>query len=248
MKLLQLNTWHLKLMKKVVDIIDEEKPDILTLQEVPDSAGNPGLIDTLTELNKTILYPHIYYSPVHNFEVMHATVAWGNVILTNQPIGDTSTIFTNGEHTDDFSFETHSYNIRNFQHVTLDIGDKKLHILNHHGYHISEHKNGNDETLKACQHIAAYISKLDGPVILAGDFNLAPDSESIKVFDGMLRNLSKEYHLKTTRTDLTNKQEVCDYIFVSEDITVNDFYASDIMASDHKALLLDFEILEGKVS
>lgn len=243
MKLLQLNTWHLKLAKKIIDVINEEHPSIICFQEVPDSAGQPGLVDTLTELRQAVHYPYTYYSPVHNFRVMHANVAWGNAIMTTLPINNSATVFTSGEHVDDFSFETHSYNIRNFQHVILNVDDKELHVLNHHGYHISEHKNGTDETLKACKQIAEYISLLDGPVILTGDFNLAPDSESIKQFDGLLHNLSREYKLETTRTDLTKKQEVCDYIFVNDYIRVNSFFASDVVASDHKALLLDFDIL-----
>ena len=246
MRLLQLNAWHLRLIKKVVDVVEQEHPDIITFQEMPDSAGKPGLIDTLSNLQQMVPYPHTYYSPVHNFQVMGSDVAWGNAILSKSPISDATTTFTNGEHTNNFSFKTHDYNIRNFQHATLDIDGKKLHVINHHGYHIPAHKNGNEETLKACKQIAEYISQLEGPVILTGDFNLTPDTESIKQFDGLLRNLSSEYGLKTTRNDLTTKQEVCDYIFVNDLVQVTDFFASDIVASDHQALLLDFEILTEK--
>jgi len=77
---------------------------------------------------------------------------------------------------------------------------------------------------------------------LAGDFNLSPHSESLKIINGRLTNLPLKYRLKTTRTLLTHKTEVCDYLFVSKDITVNDFYASKKLVSDHLALILDFDI------
>jgi endonuclease/exonuclease/phosphatase (EEP) superfamily protein YafD len=83
---------------------------------------------------------------------------------------------------------------------------------------------------------------LSGPVILTGDFNLVPGSKSLEPLNKMLRNLSIEFRLSTTRNQLTHKNEVCDYIFVNDKVQVKQFEASDALISDHKALILDFEI------
>jgi endonuclease/exonuclease/phosphatase (EEP) superfamily protein YafD len=90
--------------------------------------------------------------------------------------------------------------------------------------------------------IADYITTLSGPVILAGDFNLAPHSESLEVINKQLRNLSVEFKLETTRTFLTSKVEVCDYIFVNGAVKVTKFLALEDIASDHKALVLEFDV------
>ena len=79
-------------------------------------------------------------------------------------------------------------------------------------------------------------------MIITGDFNLLPDSESIEILNKDFRNLTKEYGLQTTRTDLTHKSEPCDFIFVNDKVAVNDFYASEVVASDHQGLVLDFEV------
>lgn len=71
-----------------------------------------------------------------------------------------------------------------------DQDGRLVHLINHHGYHVPGHKKGNDFTLKACQQIVEYATKLEGPVIITGDFNLEPDSESIEVINAHFRNFS----------------------------------------------------------
>lgn len=168
---------------------------------------------------------------------------FGNAIISNLTLDDKQTHFTNLEYKASMSLDEDDYNVRNFQHVVVrDQNGKPIHIINHHGYHVPGHKKGNDFTLKACQQIVDYATQLEGPIIITGDFNLEPDSASIKVINDRFRNLTKEYGLQTTRTDLTHKSEACDYIFVNEQIEVKDFYASDIVASDHQGLVLEFEV------
>ena len=97
--------------------------------------------------------------------------------------------------------------------------------------------------MRQVKQIVEYIKHLDGSVILCGDFNLSPESESIKLIDRNLVNLSVVHKLKTTRSKLTYKNEVCDYVFASHDIKVNSFIMDDTIISDHNALLLDFDLV-----
>ena len=224
-------------------MIAKEAPDIVTLQEVPDSTTEIGFFSSLTQFMSQVRFHHSYFSPVYSFKYMSGKIDFGNAIMSNLPLADKNTIFTNLEYVSDFSLEEDSYNIRNFQHITSeDENGQAFHVINHHGYHIPQHKKGDDFTLKACHQIVDYARTLDGPVIITGDFNLEPGSESLAVIEESFRNLSTEYELKTTRNFLTRKSEVCDYIFVNEAVKVNDFYASDVIASDHQGLVLDFEI------
>lgn len=241
MKLLQLNAWQLRLAMDVIDLINQESPDIICLQEICQADGEMGFITSLKELQEEIHYPHQYYSPLYNFRFMDENAEFGNALLSRQDIALSETIFTNGAYKDDFTFNHDDYNIRNLQHAVINCGGVMVNILNHHGYHVPEHKNGDEHTMKACKQIAEYIDNLDGPVILTGDFNLVPTSKSLEVLTGSLRNLSTEYHLTTTRNNLTRKNEVCDYIFVNDQIKVNNFYASEAVVSDHMGLILDFD-------
>ncbi len=242
MKLLQLNEWGGRLEKQVVELLQKESADIVCLQEAVDAPGDAALSVPTHKIQDEAKYAHAFASPVFSFKLMNKTATFGNVILSRVPFVDSHTIFTNLSYKDDFDFDSDDYNIRNLQHVVIEVAGTSVNILNHHGHHVRQHKDGDAETLRQMKQIADYVQTLSGPVILSGDFNLAPQSKSLEVINVLLNNLSIEYNLKTTRTFLTHKQEVCDYIFVSDDIKVTRFETLEDIASDHQALVLEFTI------
>jgi len=107
-------------------------------------------------------------------------------------------------------------------------------------------KNGNAETLKACKKILALAKEVNYPTIIAGDFNLFPDTPSMQVFYKDFISLVDKYNISTTRpknNELSHlKRNVVDYILVSKDIKVKSFEVLDSDVSDHLPLILDFEI------
>lgn len=243
MRLLQVNAWTIRLKTRVIDMVAHEAPDIITLQEVLESKHDLGFFPSLSELSEHLGFRHTFFSPVYSLSFAGYSAEFGNAIVCRQPFQERDTVFTNLSYVENIKLGIDDYNVRNFQHIVVeDKGGKKIHVINHHGYHIPEHKNGNKLTLKACQQIVDYANSLEGPVIITGDFNLHPTSPSIAVINNYFRNLTQEYNLTTTRTDLTYKTEACDYIFINEHVVVNDFYVSSIVASDHQALILDFEV------
>lgn len=246
MKLVQLNIWGGRVMPNILTLAEAEQPDIMCLQEVISFDGDiNSLFGTIEELQSKLSKPYkdLFYSPGIRFNFMHKNAEWGNAVLSRFKIMEKESRFTNLAFIDNFNFEDYDYNARNFQHCVVEAaGGQKLNILNHHGHHIPGHKNGDNETLRQMKQLADYIDALAGPVILAGDFNLAPHSESLEQINQRLINLSVTHKLQTTRTQLTHKKEVCDYIFVNEQVKVKNFEASDELVSDHKALILEFDI------
>lgn len=243
MKLLQLNMWGGRLEPQILRLVKAENPDILCLQEaIGIKGGNSAMFVSTEEIQAAIGAKYVFMSPVFTLNYMSRKANFGNCIISKYPIKTTETVFTGQNYIENFESLNHSLNIRNFQHVALEMPDKsKLNILNHHGHHVNQHKNGDAETMRQCAIIANKIKQLNGKVILAGDFNLAPHSESLEQINRLLTNLSIKAKLETTRTQLTHKTEVCDYIFVSDDIEVKSFKALDDIVSDHKALVMDFE-------
>lgn len=243
MKLIQLNVWWGgKLDQAVVEFLNDEKPDILCLQEAASMSGESGMLLTVEQIKKIGEFNNLVHSPLVSFNFMHRKVSMGNAILSKLPITSHTSLYTHLEHNKDFDWERHDYNVRNLLHCVIDVAGKPLQVLTHHGYHVPSHKNGNQETMAGCQQIADYIDNLSGPKILTGDFNLSPHSKSLEILNKKLENLAITNKLKTTRTSLTYKTEVCDYIFVSKDVKVSHFEASDRVVSDHKALVMEFDI------
>lgn len=235
--------WQGRLERVLLKHLEKSDVDFACMQEAIDYDGWAlGILSSYHNAGKSMGLSEEFFSKIISSKLGDKELAFGNVIYSNVPFTQTSTIFTRGEYKKDFNFDEDDYNIRAFQHVQVEINGKKLNLLNHHGHHIDSHKNGDDETMRQVKQILDYIKQLQGAIILCGDFNLAPESDSIKLIDERLVNLPVEYGLKTTRSKLTYKDEVCDYIFVSHDVKVNSFVMDETIISDHNALILDFDI------
>lgn len=121
---------------------------------------------------------------------------------------------------------------------------KQIRILNYHGIWTRE-KIGNKETWEACKKINELAKAVDHPVIIVGDFNLFPNTESMRVFKDF-NSLVDIYSIQTTRPESNElnhlKRNVVDYILVSKGMKVNSFEVLDSNVSDHLPLVLDFEV------
>jgi endonuclease/exonuclease/phosphatase family metal-dependent hydrolase len=244
MKIIQLNIWGGKLGQQIIDFLRAESPDFVCMQEVNDLKGRAGykFFGTLDEIKAGADFTGVFMSPTYSSRYMEREPEYGNAILSRLPIVSAKTVFTRGQYQRNFDIEQDDGNIRNLQVVTVEVNGQTLHILNHHGHHVPDSKAGNDETRRQMQVIADTIDTIDGPIILCGDFNLAPDSRSIALINDKLVNLSIVNKLRRTYNQFSIVDAVCDYIFVNDQIKVRHFAMSEALLSDHKALILDFDV------
>ena len=244
MKIIQLNIWGGKLGQQVINFLKAENPDIVCLQEVNDLKGRSGykFFATLDEIKEGAGFSNAFMSPTFSMRYMEREMSYGNAILSKFPIENSETIFTNLDFKANFDMTLDDGNIRNFQIAEINTKTKKLTVLNHHGYHIKTTKDGDEETFRQMKLIAEKISDLNGPIILCGDLNLTPNSSSIEVLNQKLTNLSLANNLKSTYGQLSIVDEVCDYIFVNDQVKVKSFKMSNELVSDHKALILEFDL------
>lgn len=242
MKIIQLNIWGGKLGQQIIDFLQAEQPDFVCMQEVNDLKGRAGykFFATLDEIKSGGGFGEAFMSATYSSRYMERELEYGNAILSRQPFTSAQTVFTRGEYMRNFDIEADDGNIRNLQVATVDVDGTPLHILNHHGHHVPDTKAGNDETLRQMRVIADVLDDLQGPVILCGDFNLAPDSRSIVTLNERLSNLSIIHNLQRTYNQFSAVHEVCDYIFANDQIKVEHFEMSEALISDHKALILEF--------
>lgn len=248
MKLITLNTWGGRVGKKLKDFVEKSSHvDIWLFQEVynsdkpeetivvpgyvPDFSLNKNLCDSLgshhnhfCQVLKGIYGLTAFFRPeieiIEKGEVLVAVGNWD---------------------TDDSHNRDHD---RKLQWFKIKLNEKVLLLINTHLTHRPEGKRDDDKRLKQSDVIANFIKMFDGPKILAGDFNLLPDTESIKMLEQAgMRNLIKECNILSTRTELYKKElRFADYIFVSPEIKVSDFKVLPDVVSDHSPLYLDFDI------
>lgn len=249
LKILNLNLWEGGLLwENIESFLRLENPDILCLQEAnTGTADQPENFHTLERL--TPLFPeyYSYFSPeLHQTWPDGTNGDAGNLIFSRFPIAEQKTIFLHGEYERIIRDEAKGFSHypKNMQSVILDVGEKSLHVLNMHGVWGLD---GGDtpERLKMSEMI---IDEIRGksPLVLMGDFNLKPDTETIRNIEAHLTNvfageMESSFNMRH-KTNPGYATAVVDMFFATSDIQIVAKSIPDDDVSDHKPLLVSVEI------
>ncbi|MDO8495082.1 MAG: endonuclease/exonuclease/phosphatase family protein [bacterium] len=137
---------------------------------------------------------------------------------------------------------------RKLQYLTLEKDGKEFMIANFHGLWIPAPKTDTPERIAQSQVLNDFLDKFNCSKVLCGDFNLLPDTQSVKMIEKNMRNLVTENNIQSTRTILyrniyqPDEPKFADYIFTSPDVKVVDFKVLPDICSDHSPLYLEFGI------
>lgn len=249
---------------KLSKFLSEQKADIVCFQEVTRDLDkgafkkhiSKNAIDKATnKLEFDFFGPNEVFGPFvlkefHGQKNFHfdpgGMMEIGNYTKSKYPITKAQNIFLEGH----FSYETDYSNwpdedYRAVLVIDLNIGKNSLKVINYHGIWTKD-KQGNEKTLSACKKINQFAMDARGEVIICGDFNLFPDTPSMKVFQGNFISLVDLYNVKATRPSSNElsmqSRNVVDYILLSKNINVRSFNVLDTDVSDHLPLVLDFDL------
>ena len=135
---------------------------------------------------------------------------------------------------------THS---RILQWIRCKVKGQLCTIINVHGLWNGNGKNDSPERILQSKNIIAFLESVDTPKILCGDFNLRPDTESVKILENKMLNLIRHYRITSTRTSFYTKPEkYADYIFISPEVKTITFEVLADEVSDHSPLVAHFII------
>lgn len=216
---------------RIAAVIRESRADVIALQEVDRHVPRSGNVDQLAELAKA-LDMHGSFGP--NIDL--AGGEYGNAILSRWPIA---------------RWKNHLLpNVRNGEQrgvLEADIqlpGDRPLKLFATH----FDHRPSEEERLQS----AAFVNQqqVDGAnrgasfsVILAGDINARPESETLQVL--LQRWQMTDQTLAPTIPSAEPKYKI-DYIFIERDApkikVLESTVVDEPIASDHRPLLSILEI------
>lgn len=248
-KFVTLNLWRGGvLFNQIIKFIKKENPDILALQEVYD--GKDKKLDkqyqTIEIFKKQLSYKYFFFSPAFLDHRKIGTLEQGNAIFSRYPIISTNAIFYDvpyGDFNEESSLDFSTVP-RNFQHAVISLENTNFNVFNTQGIWGFDGKD-NKKRLKMSQIIVREIINKK-QVILAGDFNVLPNTKTVKNIEKHLNNVFAN-ELKTTFN--TKRKDKGDYatsavdmIFVSRDIKILTHYCPPVDISDHLPLICLLEV------
>jgi endonuclease/exonuclease/phosphatase family metal-dependent hydrolase len=187
-------------------------------------------------------YNHFYHPHLEDY--------WGLAMFVRKDIDviDFGEVFVHKKRGYNLELEKQGQTAKNIQYVHVELDNKPLTIINFHGLWNGLGKGDSGDRLSQSRNIISFFKTLKeegGEIVFVGDFNLDPETESLKMFEKFgLRNLVKEYRVTSTKTSFYTKPgKFADYIFVSSGIKVNDFKVLLDEVSDHSPLYLDFDVI-----
>ena len=242
MKLIQLNTWAGMVYKPLIKFIKENNDtDIFCFQEVTNGeelaehvkTGNKELLKNLTKILPKYSF---YYSPLITNEV-GLTIFIKKEIKVEKFSENFVFRWYNAQVDKDISTIGRCAQLIEFKH------NKNIYsVLNFHGLWNGKGKWDTKDRLLQSKNLKKVMNQAKGKVILCGDFNLMPETKSIKILEKGMRNLIMDYKIKDTRGELYKKElRFADYILVSPNVKVLDFKVLPESVSDHLPLYLEFE-------
>lgn len=254
MKLISLNIWGGKLYEPLVNFVKDysKEVDIFCFQDVlfgkepAFTKVDKGRINIFEELSVVLSDFNYVKNRIDNESHFHSealdqNIGCGQVIFIRKPL----------EFKESGGFKTGDSNLwsggnmvsAKHQWAKFKYEDASYVIMNVHGvWQANSFKKDTPERINQSNNIKDFFAKHDVSKILCGDLNVGANTETLKILEQDMVNLVELYNIKSTRSSYYTKEEkFADYVFVSRDITVNDFKVLPDEVSDHLALYLDFE-------
>lgn len=237
------------LLHPLLNFIKDQNPDIVCAQEIFSSNIKVGYDKEKFKTFELIaeLFPHNFFAPTNSFEYINQKILHGNAIFSRHALTNRQTIFTSNRYAnlDKDNFNKHK-NTRNIQTCRVTLGDKVVTIANHHGYHESN-SLGSANSIKSMRVVIDHLKTLREPIIFCGDLNLAPNSKSFQLIEQNFdfHNLVVQSKTESTLSNvfrIRNLNVVCDYILTSKNIFIKEFEVSNVIVSDHRPLILEFDL------
>lgn len=256
---MKLLSWNIDSFRNnindVIDVILQEDPDIVCIQEllagldrnVYRECRKKRILDT--ELD--VVYRFKFFSP--NYETYPyifngrkvdngGLTQQGNYLLSKCKFISAEQIFYHRNYKqmreDDWYVIEKEWMPCSIQVVDLDTPRGMLRIINNHGLW-TDGRMGDERTQHEIEVILKHVKSVDYPVIIAGDFNLLPESESFKILSSGIKELVTSNKTQFT-AEMSGNKYVMDYIFMNGITKVKDFRVLDTDVSDHLPIIVEF--------
>lgn len=237
--LLTWNVWYKEKAENIIELLKQENPDIICLQELTQNDPHSTQKDVPEYISKELGYN--YYHIVAN---TWNNETLGNGIFSRFPLVDEKHVYVaeRNDNSDDFSKEGRVY-----VEAKVDLGEQSVtvgttHLSYTHKFIETEQK------LREVDNLINQFKK--ERYIVCGDFNVPPESKTMQHISEELQHVSPPFEQNTWTTKLfsyngfeeTELNWRLDYIFASQDLKIIGSSIVETEYSDHLPVKLEFEV------
>lgn len=253
MQLITLNAWGGRLLKPLLTFIKDQSKDIdvFCFQEIYSSPEKKTIArdmysQVLEELTNVLEDYQVFYSAhLKNRDIdqntsFHLSTGISTFIKKSIKLKENGEFYI---YRSGFELINGDYKSipRNIQYFVLSSDDQDYLICNFHGIWAPKDKLDTGDRLGQSKMIKEFLNMRKEKIVLCGDYNLQPSTKSVAILEKNMRNLIKENHIISTRSNgYKGITRYADYILVSPDINVEEFRVIDTSISDHLPLYLRF--------
>ena len=239
MKIISLNTWGGKVNTALLNFLKEQQDiDVFCFQEVYHNAHgkspntDPEVnFDMYSDMEKSLPGHKGFFGPSVQDYYGQAIFVKNSFNIDNEG----SVLVHRG--TGGGGIGNHD---RTMQWIEFDYEDKPYTLMNVHGLWNGMGKTDTPDRIAQSQVIRKFLDNTNRMKILLGDFNLLPNTDSLKVVEEGMVNLIKKYNIQSTRTSFYTKPEkFADYALVSPEVVVKDFKVLPNEVSDHSPMYIE---------
>ena len=207
-------------IERIIETINNEKPDIIALNEVDNFMPRSHL-----KRQDKLIADRLGYGYVYGYNI-NVGSKYGNVLLSKYPINSWKNHRLPG-------LDSVFAEPRGIIEADIDVEGKSITVL------VTHLSINTKERAKQVEFIVKKLEEIPNPKILMGDFNDVPESEGMKkIFLNINDTAEFEYYTFPTE----DPKSRTDYILVSDDIFVKESKPINSYASDHLPVLAKIKI------
>jgi endonuclease/exonuclease/phosphatase family metal-dependent hydrolase len=215
----------------IAQAIKSQNADIVVLNEVRDKGNHPDYTEQTKILAEKAGFEYFRFGEAIRLQ---PDLPYGNALLSKYPIAGFDVIKIPDPAVKD---ENAYYETRCIMRAKIKTGEKYITVFGtHFGLANSEQKN-------AANTVITLLDRCDVPHVLMGDFNMEPDNEKLQPIYERLTDTAEYFKEAKLSFPSDNPNRKIDFIFVSKDLKVTYADIPDIIASDHRMVVADIEIV-----
>ncbi len=236
-KFISWNIWGGRRIEEVVKFLENEKPDLVALQEVSEKEHDGSVYNDAAKIADSLNMQY-YFGKAFTTDRHFPSYTLGNAVLSSYPIIESRSIELSGLPLYRKNSETEP---RNAVYVKLQLEQKEISVISTHlGF-----SNTNEMTsVQSIQAEKLKSSLPDEACILAADLNTQAGNKLYSELESELAARNKPLN-EVGKSHTTNTQipeHRIDFVFTTKDFDVKNFQMPDTAASDHLPLVVEMEI------